>query len=117
MATITLSSLKDRVAQKLRIVANGETVDANDLTLIEAKYDEIYDELNNLGRVDFVRAGPIGTTHSNHVIAIVAARCADDFEIPEPRLQRLMMEEEKALLKLKEVAHQAYIETQEAEYF
>ena len=117
MATITLAALKDRVAQKLRVVANGETVDANDLTLIEDKYNEVYDELNNLGLVDWALAGPINTTHSQHVITIVASRCADDFEVEESRLQRLMVEDMSARNKLKEQAHQEYVPEDQPEYY
>ena len=74
MATITLTALKLRVAQKLRIVANGESIDTNDDALIEDKYDELYEELNNVGLVDFIQAGPVTTTHSQHIITILAVR-------------------------------------------
>ncbi len=116
---MTLTEFKVRVAQKLRILANGSTIDTNDDALIEDKYLEVYDELNNLGLVNWASgtSPTIPTTHANHVIPIVAARCADDFEVEEPRLQRMMIEEQQARGYLKEISHQAYVPDHAPEYF
>lgn len=108
---MTLTELKVRVAQKLRILANGATIDSNDDALIEDKYLEVYDELHNQGLVNWESgtSATIPTTHANHVITIIASRSADDFELPEDRIGRLMIEEQQAMGRLREIEHQAYI--------
>ncbi len=122
---MTRSELITRVLQKLRELEADETPSSEDTALVGAKYDEVYEELNDRGLVSWASDGTIPSTHAQPMVTIVAARSADDFHVEEVRYQRLQVEafgprlDETggAMALLKEREYQPYVSDAEPKYY
>ena len=114
---MTKTDLITRVLRKLRELEADEVASSEDSSLIGAKYDEVYAELNERGLVNWASTGDIPNTHAQSVIAIVAFRSADDFYVDEQRYQRLAMEERGAEKTLRQMEYIPYVSTDEPVYY
>lgn len=114
---MTKNDLIIRVLRKLRELEADETGSSEDVSLVGAKYDEVYAELNERGLVNWSSTGEIPNTHAQAVIAIVAFRSADDFYVDEQRYQRLGAEEQGAEKLLRQMEYIPYVSTDEPVYF
>lgn len=120
---MTKNDLIIRVLRKLRELEADETGSSEDVSLVGAKYDEVYAELNEAGLVNWASTGSIPNTHAQHVITIVAYRSADDFYVDEQRYQRLKFEAEGAdgnggaMARLRQMEYIPYVSTDNPVYF
>ena len=91
---VTKTNLATRVAQRLRIVPSGQSVDAADSLLIQDAYDEIYQWLLQRNAVTWGATDDIPTEASRPLVRLLSYEVADDFlsNQDEGRIQRLRVD-------------------------
>lgn len=100
----TRTDIRNRVLKKLRVLAAGESADADDAAVVDAAVAEKHEQLINRGLVawdvDSVPPYAVGP-----FVTIVAAECCDEFGVPEGRTVRLVAQGQLAEQELaKQVA-------------
>lgn len=102
MATITAAALRNRALQKLRVLKPGEDASAEDAALVDAAYTAMYAEFVTRGIAAWTETA-IDDEWTEPARVVLAARVADDFHVPEPRLGRLLQEAAIAEARLREM--------------
>lgn len=90
MADVTYNELQDRVARKLQIVGDAESLDADYAAIIIDGLLAIQAQVNRVGVASFDVANGIDYPYVEPFAEIVAAELVDDFQIPEPRRSQLI---------------------------
>ncbi len=107
----TKTQLATKVLQKLRVLPVGQVARIDDTNLIEAAYDELYQLYCDDGLVTWGASDSIPDESVRPMVRVLASDMADEFNIPEPRLQRLLVEREQAVKQLKNLAQVTYTST------
>lgn len=94
---MTAAELKLATLRKLRVLAAGETADADDVTLMDEKYTGLHAMLLEMGLVTWALSEDIPPKAEQPVISMLAAMTVDDFGVSEPRASVLKAE---GMLKL-----------------
>jgi hypothetical protein len=81
-----------RVATRLGILPVGATVAADDAEVIREAYVGLVAELSEHMIAMWDADDPVPEPHSEPLIAMVAAKVADDFGITDPRRAQLVMD-------------------------
>jgi hypothetical protein len=89
MADITYNEFKKRVAHKLYLVADSEDVPAEYDAIIGQRALSVQAQLDVLNICTFQVEGGIEEAYSDAFGDLVAAECADVFDLPEPRRSQL----------------------------
>ena len=90
----TKAQIATKVLQKLRILPAGKSATADDSTLIQNAYDEMYQYLLERNAVTWGSTDSIPTEAVRPIVKLMAYEIADDFlsNSDEGRIQRLMIE-------------------------
>lgn len=90
MADLSYGDLKNRVAQKLQILADTESLSAEDGAKIADGLLSVQAELSRIGVVTLDVERGINEPYADAVALMGAAHLVDDFQIPEPRRSQLL---------------------------
>lgn len=90
MTTYTKAALRNRVLQELGVLSPGETATADDAVLVEDVIDAVHAMLDREVFVGWTAAA-IPDTVVEPLMAVVAARCAGRFGLPDARRQELIL--------------------------
>ena len=82
---LSLTDLKVRVARKLQILHDSESLSAEDGELIGAALDSVETALSTLGIVNLDLETGISEPLADPVAMMGAAYLVDEYQIPEPR--------------------------------
>lgn len=85
MADLSYTQLQTLVAEKLGIIADSEPLSAEYAAVIQKHCTSIQSQLEIMDIASFVVEGGIDTAYSDAFADLVAAQCADPFQIKEPR--------------------------------
>ena len=80
---MTLNELYEKTLKTLGVLGSGETAEADDITLVTESFTELAAEL---GIPDFRLTEGTGI----YLATMLAADLADDFQLPEQKVQRLL---------------------------
>jgi hypothetical protein len=91
---VTKADLATRVAQRLRIVPSGQSLDVADSLLIQDAYDELFQWLLQRRAVTWGSSDDIPDQASRSMVRLLAYEVADDFlgNQDEGRIQRLRVD-------------------------
>lgn len=95
---MTLAELKKRVGNLLGILEVGGTLNSQDDTRIGSAYTETYEQLKTEGINTWGSVIPDAV--GNHVVAVCALNCVDDYGVSNDRYQRIVA---KANIALREI--------------
>ena len=90
MADLTYNELQSRVAQKLQLIADSESLDANYAALIIDALLAVQAQLSRLGIASLDVENGIDHIYVEPIAEMTAAMLVDDFQIPEPRRTQLV---------------------------
>lgn len=124
----TKAEVRNKALRKIGVLEAGKTADTDDATDVDATYDEIYAYLAQDKAVTWDSDEEVPNNAVRPMVAILAAEIADDFQVPEPKYQRLQVEaygvggREKgnggAKFELQALAQHTYVpKSTTAEYF
>lgn len=97
MADITYAQLQARVGQKLQLIADSESLDANYAALIQSGLLSVQAQISRLNIVNLDVERGIDNAYADCVAEIAAAHLVDDFQLMEPRRTELMQRGRLAL--------------------
>lgn len=103
---MTLAELKKRVGNLLGILEVGATLNSQDDTRIGAAYTETYEQLKTEGLN--VWGSTIPNKVANHMVAICALNCVDDYGVSNDRYQRIVAKANIALREIRKHATPEY---------
>ena len=89
--SITPEELRNRTFQKLRLAKPGEAPSAEDADVIDKAYVVLFAEFEQLGIAGWI-FDDIDDRYIDRLRSALAARVADDFQIPDARSQLLKTE-------------------------
>lgn len=84
--------IRNRTLRKLRALEPGETPDTDTVTDVEQGYDELYDFLVSKKAVTWDSDDDIPNDAAEFVVKMLAYHLADDFSVPEAKVQRMRIE-------------------------
>jgi hypothetical protein len=90
MADLSYNDLQERVARKLQLIADAESLDANYAATIIEGLLAVQAQLDRLGIASLDVANGIDNSYVEPVAEMAAAVLVDDFQIPEPRRSQLV---------------------------
>jgi hypothetical protein len=108
---MTPAELKDRVLGKLRVLGAGQTAEAEDVFTVNEGYTSVYEQLKNQNLVTWSLTGDIPDKLATQIIKMVAYEVSDEFHIPEQRIQRLLIEADRALDDIRIKSAPEYVST------
>jgi hypothetical protein len=85
MADITYAELKTRIGGKLGVIADSEALTAGDESVIAKACLSVQSQLDVLNVCQFAVEYGLEEAYSDAFADLVAAECADTFDIPEPK--------------------------------
>ena len=85
MAELTFRELKDRVGQKLAIIAGNEELSAEDDAIIGNACTSVQAQALLLNIADLAVESGIDEAYADAFADLAAAECADAFDLPEPK--------------------------------
>lgn len=86
----TLEEVKKEAGMLLGIVAEQDSLRAEDDSLLNRTYNQIYDELDNEGIAEWSQSGEIPDRVMPHVAALMAFSAAPKKSISEPKYNRIL---------------------------
>lgn len=113
----TESEIAEKVLQKLGILQNGATANANDLAIVTGKYDSFYANLDTLNLVSWGSTDDIPEKHIIPVVGLLARECLEEFTVSPSVAQSIMRDEQRYMNQLKALEYQFYRPTSEGRYF
>jgi hypothetical protein len=115
----TKEDIRNRVLQKLRILAAGESATAEDAVLVEGVIDALHAELQEEQLTSWTISA-VPDQFSEHYAAIVASRLAlgGDFEVADKHAERLALGELMGWRTIRRLTSSGWSgDPTEAEYF
>lgn len=114
----TKQEIATKVLQKLSVLeANETTVIGNDKTLVEEKYDSVYQMLKAKDLVNWGSTEDIPTQAVVPITGLVALECLEEYNVPMRVAQSIMVNEQRYLRQLKEFEYQYYRPDEEEAYY
>lgn len=89
---MTLNELYRATLERLQVAADGEPAQPGDLQLVERRYPVVFELLNAKDLADWDAEDDIPPDAGFAVSLVMAAYCAEDFFVPEPRKSVLKSE-------------------------
>jgi hypothetical protein len=89
---MTLNELYRQTLERLQVAGDGEPAQPGDLNLASRRYSVVFELLNAKGLADWDAEDDIPPDAGFGVSLVLAAYCAEDFFIPEPRKSALKAE-------------------------
>jgi hypothetical protein len=87
---VTLAELKNRVAQKLGLIAAGQDVNAEDGSLIGQTLTDLQEQIAVLQFGFFNFDDGVEQAYADPVALMAAAHLVDEFGVPEPKRSQLI---------------------------
>ncbi len=85
----TKAELRDRAANDLGLLRLGQALQAQDVTRIEAAFDEVYADLGTEGLNVWSSSGSCPAALNPHVAALMADNCLNTYSVSVERYQRI----------------------------
>lgn len=89
---MTLNDLYRRTLERLQVASDGEPAQPGDLRTVQQKYAEVFEMLESRGLADWDSEADIPADAGAALTMVMAAYCAEDFFVPEPRKGNLKLE-------------------------
>jgi len=89
---MTLNDLYRRTLEKMQVAADGEPAQPGDIQAVARKYVEVFELLQTNKLADWDGEADIPPDAGNALSMVMAAYCAEDFFVPEPRKGNLKAE-------------------------
>lgn len=107
----TKTQLAVKVLQKLRVLPTGQAAVTDDTSVIETAYDELYQLYRDDGLITWGSADDIPDEAVRPMVVVLASDMADEFNVPEARVQRLLAQRVEAVKQLKSLSQVVYTST------
>lgn len=82
---MTLTQLKQRVLERLGVLAAGENPNIDDATLVGTRYASLHDMLITEGLVNWTNTEDVPAWAEEPIVLMVSAACAHEFGLPADR--------------------------------
>ena len=105
----TKAEIATLVAQKLKVLETGATIDSDDSTLIQGKYDSRYQILAAQDLVSWGSGDDIPTGAEFAVTALVARDCLSEFHVDDKTMQAVIFDADRAIDDLMMLEHLDYV--------
>lgn len=89
---MTPTQLKQRVLEKLTVLAAGENPNIEDATLVGDRYASLHDMLITDALVNWTLTEDVPAWAESAIVMMVAAASADEFGVPEPAKSEIKRE-------------------------
>lgn len=89
---MTLNELYRQTLERLQVAADGEPAQPGDIQTVKQRYTVVFELLNAKGLADWDAEEDIPADAAFAVSLVMAAYCAEDFFVPEPRKSGLKAE-------------------------
>lgn len=89
---MTLTELKQRVLEKLGVLATGEAPVIGDATIVGDRYVSLHDMLITDGLVNWTNTEDIPSWAEEPISMLVAAFSLNEFGVPQSRRQQIRMD-------------------------
>lgn len=99
----TKAEIRQQVAERLRIVPIGQTVQDQDKTKLDLHYDQIYEELKNAGFATWSATGSVPTELQGHMANMVSLDATDVYHVSDALYARLTAADARSRLRLREL--------------
>jgi len=89
---MTLNELYRKTLERLQVAADGEPAQPEDIATVRKNYEAVFEVLYAKGLADWDASEDIPPDAGFAMSLVMAAYCAEDFFIPEPRKSTLKAE-------------------------
>lgn len=113
----TKAEIATKVLQKLTVIAADQTAATNDSTLVQEKYDSLYQLLKADDLVSWGSTQDIPTEAVIPVVGLVARECLEEFTVPPNVATTIMLDEDRYRGQLKTLEYNYYVPIEEPVYF
>jgi hypothetical protein len=116
---VEASELRNRVLRKIKVLPNGQTADANDASLVDEAWQELYETLYQDNIINFEDYDDIPDEAVRPLVDIMAYEIVDEFRTLNPiEEQKFLGRYTKALRELrKQIAPESVTEPIKAVHF
>jgi hypothetical protein len=87
----TKQQVRDRAANDLGLLRLNQSLQAQDVTRIDAGYDEVYAALKKLGLATWASTAAVPAELVPHVVALVADNCLNTYGVSIDRFKRIKL--------------------------
>lgn len=105
----TKAEIATKVAQALKVLETGATIDSDDSTIIQAKYDSRYKVLAAIDLVSWGSGDDIPTEAETPIVYLVAQDCLTEFHVPMDTVQLILAGASRAIMDLKNIEYVDYV--------
>ncbi|MBT8448597.1 MAG: hypothetical protein KJO69_02850 [Gammaproteobacteria bacterium] len=113
----TRTEIATKVLQKLGILQDGATASANDITVVNDKYDSLYAILKANDLVSWGSAEDIPDTHIIPIVGLLARECLEEFTATPTVAGLIIGDEQRYIDKLREFEYQYYIPNEDEGHY
>ncbi len=107
----TKADIRQQVAERLRIVPVGQTVQSQDQAKLDLHYDQIYAELKGVGVATWSATGSVPTELQGHMANLVALDATDVYHVSDKLYARLTAADAGSRTRLRELTTPAHVST------
>ena len=100
----TKAEIAQQVAERLRVVPIGQTLQSQDRAKLDLHYDQIYNELKVKGLATWSATGSVPTELQGHMSNMVAFDATDVYQVSNDLYARLAASDARSRLYLRELA-------------
>ena len=113
----TAQQIRTTAAENLGILAEGETLPSFETADLNQAYTEVYAELQALDLVPWDYTENVPNRFAKSVAMLVAESRAVKYQVPDARYQRIKLEAQEALKRIRELQAPVKIGATPIEYF
>jgi len=113
----TATQVREKALKKLGVIATGQTTQAQISTDLDEAYVEVYAMLNALGLTTWDDDEDIPNEMVTPVVYLVAGIRKDEYSIPNDRYQRIKIDQDGAIMMIKEFQASNVYKIPEATYY
>jgi hypothetical protein len=113
----TAEQIRERSLRKLGIKAVGQTTQSEVATDIDSAYAEVYAQLEKLELASWEIGEDVPDEFVSPVVWLVADSRKDEYSIPNDRYQRISLDGDRALPKIREMLASNVYKTPPADYY
>ena len=106
---LTKAQIKDRTANRLGVLARGQTLDHDDSERIEQGFNEVYEYLKKMNLASFSSTASVPNDIVPFFVTMIAYNCIDDFAVSNDRYARIVNDFATAELKIRQLVTPDYI--------
>lgn len=89
---MTLQELYEKTLQRLGVIQAGESAAPEDTATVRDRYVGLYSLLNGLELTTWAQTADVPDQFEVPLVAMLAAHCAHEFQVQEPRYTQLLSE-------------------------